>query len=475
MRSLILILFLSLSSCMLGPDYLRPDLNLQPEAEFINKNLSVEGATEWWLSVDDPQLQEWILALDKDNFALKAAAERWFQSIENSGIAEADFYPTLGVEANASRSQSVLGSFGAIGTQLGGEGNQDVRIFNNSYSLQLASSWQVDLFGAIRRNARRAEALVDLGAFEYQALRQSLIAELVRKRVAIVSLRKQVALSQQIISSRKTTLDSIQRRYFSGSSQLTGLDLRLAEENYATAQATLPGLQLELEKACYAIDILLGQQVDSECADGGEITLPPPEGIFIPQPAALMDRRPDLLVDELRLAAATESIGISIAELYPKLNISGRYGFQSLQSGELLDPSQIVWQIGGALTNRLFAGGKLRAQVRVSESKARELQANYLQSVLTALSEVEVALLQEKKLQEEASFLKQSVAQLKSAEEVSQVRYAKGLIGIVSLLDTQRRLAQLEQRLLNVELSIWNARVDLYLAVGGEWKFKDDQ
>lgn len=470
MRNSLIFIIILLSACSVGPDYKRSEINFINQEKFINENHT--GSQEWWTQINDPILNSWIKTLEKDNFSLIVAMQRSEQAKQGVVAQGGEFLPTLGIESSNARQQSVTGSFGALGDQID-FGTR--KFYNNSFGLKLASSWQVDLFGQIRRKYSSAKANYKASKFEEAYLKQSLISELIRNRVKIANLKKLKKLNKEIIKSRKITLESINRRYSSGAGTVTAFDVRLAKENLTTSQATLPIIERNLKSTYYSTDILLGKAPGFTRRIKKEIKiLPAPKQIIIPQPIELIDRRPDLLSNELRLIAASEDIGVAIADLYPNLTISGNYGYQSLDFGDLVSPEQIVWQAAASLTNKLFAGGRLNANIKLKKARAKELEAQYIGSILNALKEVENALLSEKAYRKEYKKLNSSVIQLKSAEEIANNRYTKGLISITDLLDIQRRRAFLEQQILSTELNIWNSRIDLYLSLGGQWVFKEE-
>lgn len=452
-----------LSACSVGLDYRRTALNLKPN--FLNITSSKEEQKEWWQTINDPILNRWIQTLDDENYSLKAALERSMQAEENLNIQNASFWPSLSIESSSGRRKTVASSFGALGNKIGVS-----KFYNNSFSLQAVTSWQIDLFGKLRRAYQQQEAVFLATDFDRVYLRQSLIADLIKSRAGIANTNKQIKLANEIIASRKNVLNTVRQRYNSGVAM--ALDLRLAEDNYHTALAALPVLETNLQMALYSVDVLLGKipgSTKSELED--LIILPAPEEIEIPQPLSLIDRRPDLISNELRLYAATQDIGVAVADLYPDLNFSAAYGFNSLDANNLIKPEKVVWSLATSLSQRLFEGGRLKANIRLKESRAKELEANYLSAILNALREVETALLKEKNFRKQYDHLANSVQNLRQAEIIATNRYQQGLSTIIELLDTQRRRASLEQQYLNAELNIWNSRVDLYLALGGIWEF----
>ncbi len=468
-----------LTSCTVGPTYNRPEFPIESDKNYFNKvKKSRKKFKNWWESLKDPILEDWVKELYSNNYSLKAASERILQAKEGIIAERGALYPSLDLNGSAGRTKTIIQSFGGLGQAIGaGEGLENSPIqrppdafYNNSFNLKLATSWQLDLFGKIRNGIDAQESNFLATQTDKIALQQTLISELLRKRVSIGSLEKQLELSKRIISTRQKTRDSIKSRYELGAASVSALDFRLAEESLNTAMADIKPVETALEIAKYSVDLLLGNAPGELISQDKKIfNLPAPEEILIPQPLELMDRRPDLISHEFRIMAANSDLGVSIADLYPGIVIGADYGFQSLDINELIKPERIVWSIIGSIGTKLFQGGRLRANIRAKEARVRELSANYTDAILKALFEVESALLNEKKLRAEFKKLKVSLEAMQAAEVMAFNRYSNGLITIFELLDIQRRSSAMEQRYLNTELSIWNARVDLYLALGGNW------
>ncbi|MEO0446473.1 MAG: TolC family protein, partial [Verrucomicrobiota bacterium] len=186
-------------------------------------------------------------------------------------------------------------------------------------------------------------------------------------------------------------------------------------------------------------------------------------------PIALLDSRPDLEAAELRLRAANADIGVAVADLYPNVSLSGGIGFTSSIAEDLFDADRLSGSLVGSIVQRIFEGGALRANIRLQEAELEGLARNYASLVLTALQEVESALQGESKLREQLLRQGQSVRALKQAEELSRERYLDGLLSLQDFLDTQQRRYAAEQSWLLTHQTYWNNRVNLYLALGGEY------
>ncbi len=450
---------LLLTSCAIGPEYSRPATNISKTSNFIN-DVQTEGdvypISHWWERIDDPLLKSYIENLLQGNLDLQQASERVIQAHERVNIQRGGLFPSLGAGADASRSFSSLSS--------------NNRIYTTSYGTDLSTSWQVDLFGKIRRSVESASAGYEASLFDQQALTHALIAELLNRRIAIAVYGNRLELARQNVKNRKETYDLVKNRYDLGVQGTSAADVYLAEENYTSVQADVHEFERLLADQIYSFDVLLGQMPGTTTPLASDFPLlPPPLDVPLCMPADLLDRRPDLRASELRLAAATADIGIAVADLYPSLTLGAGIGFSGGGTGNLFTADQLAGNILASITGRLFEGGSLRANIRLQESEAREQAAAYAENVLNAVREVESALKAEQELAGQLKSIQSSVAALRQAEKLSQDRYLKGILSLQNYLDTQQRRYSLEQNLLIRQQEKWNARISLYLALGGDW------
>lgn len=455
---LIVMIALLTTGCAVGPFYQRPGTSAQAIKSYINAPQAEgdQSMARWWERLNDPVVDQLVQTALSDNLTLNSARERVIQARENVVMAQGAYFPSLSADLGAARSKAPANTFST---------------YNTSYEAGLSTSWQLDLFGKNRKTAWAAKANFQAAEAEHEALAQTLIANIVQQRVAIATLARRVELAQDIASSRDDTVQIVERRYRNGVDSTGALDIRLARTNFASAQAQIPGLESNLTDALYGLDVLLGRVPGVTQLDAVNfVALPPQEKIILDPPVGLLDRRPDLRASELRLKAANENIGIAIADIYPNVTFGGSIGLQNDSVGNLFRADQLAWSLLGTVTNRLFEGGKLRANIRLSKSRARELASDYTQDVLEAVLDVESALQREKKLNEQVQLLDINVEEARQAETIAQDRYRRGITNLLELLETQRRRQTAEQNLLLAQQSAWNARIDLYLALGGDWK-----
>lgn len=458
----------SLSACTVGPDYARPEslaalLGLdraQAPEEFTAVPESpapvLETLSAWWTRLGDPDLEPLVAEMLAGNRDIAAAAARVQQAqaqLDNTGAA---LWPSLDLAPSASRSFT---------TNTAGN-----RTYTDSYSVGTTLSWQADLFGRLRSAERANAASFAASEADWLGLIHTQIATLVRTRVALATLSRRLEATRAIAESRRATLRAVERRYRAGLEATNAVDLRSARENYTSALADIPALENDLAAATTALDLLLGRvPTAAQVAPNTLANVPPPRDVPLGVPAALLDRRPDLRAAEFRLMAATANVGVAIADLFPNLTLTGSLSSTAASAGNLFNAATLAGSLAAQIAQPLFDGGARRATVRQREAAVDEQAALYAGAILTAFKEVEDALTAERKSGERLEQLDATLKEVKLAEQSAFDRFRRGIGTYERLLETQRRLQTVEQTLLIEQQNKWNARIDLILALGGDW------
>jgi len=248
------------------------------------------------------------------------------------------------------------------------------------------------------------------------------------------------------------------------------LDVRLARENLEASKASEVTVELALIKAQNAMDVLLGRQpglsrqLPRTLPELPDLT-PVPVGV----PALLLDRRPDVMAAEMALQSSSEKIGVSIAQLFPDLTLTGSMGWRSNKSDDIFVDEAWVYSTVFRAIQPVFKGGQLIAQVDAAKARYAELTADYAGTVLNALREVEDALAREKLLQRRLNALQARFSEAIASEKLAKERYIRGVEQLITVLETERRRRIAEDELNNIKGQLWTSRVDLFLALGGDW------
>jgi multidrug efflux system outer membrane protein len=285
--------------------------------------------------------------------------------------------------------------------------------------------------------------------------------------VLVATTSRALEINREITASWESTLRTVERRYRSGIAD--AVELYLARENYSSSRASEAVIEGALEQARLALDVLVGRRPGSAGALPETLPdLPSLKSVPLGLPAELLDRRPDLRQAEMQLASATYGVGAAIANLYPDLSLTGSAG-ESADRINDLDLENFVFNLVANITGPLFTGGQRRADVDAARARAEQAAAIYAGAVLDALREVEEALVLDEASRGNYEFSSDRVAEARAADRLAKERYQRGVGSLLTVLETERRLRLAEQAIINATSDVWNARIDLFLALGGDW------
>jgi NodT family efflux transporter outer membrane factor (OMF) lipoprotein len=430
--------------------------------------------TQWWMRFDDPVLSSLIERALRANLDLRVAVVRSQEALVQRDINEAGLWPSL--SANASYDYERISESTPQGALIGsaakfsipGVGHLDIPNPFNQYQLGAAASWELDLFGRLRRAAEAANATLQVSIEDQRAVQVSLLAQVAQSYLELRSAQARYAVALQDLATADDLLQLTQQRYAAGLA--TELDVRNAAAQSSQTRATLPGLTLASTQAMHELAVLLAASPEAlreELARPVAIPQVPPE-VPLGLPAELARRRPDIREAEASLHAATAQIGVAVAELYPQLTLSATGGFQSESLGNLLSWSSLFGTAGPALVIPIFDRGRWKS-VRLYDLRAREAALHYQSTVLGALQEVEDAAAAYQADQRERQWLTDAVAQNRAALQLARQRYDSGVTDFIDVLDVQRTLQQNEQSLIASTAAVSLDLVSLYRALGGDW------
>ncbi len=462
------------SGCMVGPDYSRPQTAAETSEGYFNAGTNMEDVNDftpvdrWWESFGDPVTAEMVREALANNYDLKAAAARVLQAQAALSETRGQQWPDVSYNLNRDRSKRSF-NFGGLG------GGGRFTVMSTTWSHDITASYILDFFGKLKRSERAAWADMLSAEMNEQILINTIIASVVNARINIATLQHRLAIARATTESRQKTLEIVERRYAQG---LVGpVDIRLARENLAASKALEPAIELSLITARHALDVLLARRPGSSDDLPGTLTdLPQLENVPIGLPASLLDRRPDVIAAEFVLQAANERIGVSIARLFPDLTLSGSFGYSGDTIEEVFQYDYTeMYAAVSSLAQPIFKGGQIKAQIDAAKARFEEQAANYAGTVLNAIREVEDALITERMLQAQLEQSQIRLDEAKAAEELSRQRYQSGVDGILAVLETERRSKMAEEELAVLKGQIWTSRVNLYLALGGDWDERENE
>ncbi len=452
--SLVLLL---LAGCTVGEDYVRPAVD-SPEAWRVDYEAAAGTAnTPWWTLFDDPVLDTLVDTALRENKDIRIAAARVEEFAARVDIFRSGFYPQLGYDGGASRNRTSREVFG-------GEG-EDARRYND-YSATANLSWELDVWGRIRRATEAARA--DLLAQEEnrRAVILSLVSAVATSYVTLRQLDQQLEVAQETLETRSEALDLFELKLQGG--LVSELEVAQVRTEYEQAASAIPPLERDIALTENALSILLGH--NPEAMPRGktidEMTLPAvPAGV----PSELLERRPDIRAAEQNLIAADARIDVARAQYYPSISLTGLFGYASEALSDLLQDSANVWSVGGSALGPIFTGGRISAQVRASEAVQRQTLVGYLQTIQTAFREVDDALITVQKSREQLVAQGRRVEALSDYARLARLRYDEGYASYVEVLDAQRFLFDAELEYVAVQGDVYGSLIGTYKAMGGGW------
>jgi NodT family efflux transporter outer membrane factor (OMF) lipoprotein len=488
-RSLVLLAALLAAGCTVGPDYSAAD-SASPSSWFSSKkakpapHLSYAVAQpidpNWWTIFHDPQLTSLEQRVASENLDVKVAAVRFAESRAQLANARSALFPTLNGNASYERQKpsntgefaavpSAIGANGAFGNTTGAISSTGISAFD-LYQAGFDASWEVDLWGGVRRSVESATASSQAAEEARRAALLSNLAEVARDYVQLRGTQAQLQIARDNVHTAQESLRLTQQRAEGGVT--TDLDVANASAQLRSTTAQIPSLEQQVSQLINALSFLLGQppQALADELEKSKPVPPIPPTVPVGLPSELARRRPDIRQAEAQLHAATADIGVAQADFYPTLTLNGSVGLQSLQFAHVFDLNSRNWTLGPGLTIPIFQGGQLRAQLQLREAQQQEAAINYQKTVLQAWHEVDNAMTAYRTEQERRQELVQAVAQNRRALGLAQSRYQQGVSDFLTVLDAERSLLATQQQLADSTTTVSANLVALYKSLGGGWE-----
>lgn len=448
---------LALAGCAVGPDYQPPqaDVPMQWSAAADTRALDRAVLAEWWRQFRDPLLDSLVADAFAANRDLATARAQLREARARRSLAGAQLGPTVDASVSGSRSTS--------SEQAGSGATREL------YSAGFDANWEVDVFGGLRRGVEAAAA--DVGASEesLRDTRVSLAAEVVLNYVDLRTAERRLALTEASVAERRETYDLTRWRAQAG--LVSELDVAQARTELENASAALPALHTSVSEAQNRLAVLLGRapgEVQQRLAATAAVPLAgaaAAAGI----PADVLRMRPDVRAAERRLAAQTARLGEAEAARYPRFNLSGTIGLEALTFSGLGDSGADTHSLLGGVTAPIFHSGRIRANIEIQNALLEQARLGYEAAVLTALQDVENALVAVANARERHAQLTSATASAREALRIAEQRYASGLADFLSVLVSQRTLLALEIELASSTGALATAQIQLYKALGGGW------
>ena len=465
---------ISISGCMVGPDFQTPDSKLQAKfsepqkTEFTETIPATIGTApnpvRWWEGFNDPTLTDLLSRAARDNLSLQRAALRIYQARSQLGVADASLLPTVGLSGAAARSDqpNALTQF------------LNASSLSSTQNLVVQANWEIDFWGKFRRGIESTVSSLFSTTAAYYAADVSLAADVANTYITIRNYQSLIQVARANLALQAESLRIASSRFKNGATSL--LDLSQAESQYEQTKSEIPALISALKNAEYAMSVLLGESPDFYEKTYGKTTgnLQPPKALQVGIPKDLLRRRPDVLQAEYAAAAQSALIGVNTAALYPSFSLSGYFGFQSVSVNNVSQSSLFSWDnrttsIGGSFMFPLFYRGAIVDQIRVQDAVFQSSILAYQNQVLQAQKEVEQALVAISTTRSSTVDLKKSVAAAQRAAALALDRYKAGQNDYNTVIVAQQQLLQVQNSLVQTETNNLLGYVAAFKALGGGW------
>ncbi len=451
-----------LSACSVGPDYTPPQMSLAPKftegsvAPFLDEEVSLS----WWKSFSDEQLSSLIEKTVQGNRSVEAALARVNQARALRQESFLDFFPTVTSKAGyVSQRQSAARLNGYPAPR-----NLDL------YNAGLDASWEIDLFGRVRRGYEQQSAQEEARVAELGDALRVVVAESASTYLELRGVQAEHAVALENAASQEKTFKLTTALKDAG--QGTALDVARSEAQYKSTLAAIPLLEARIKGALFRLAVLCGQEpgaIESELA----VTKPLPVysgPIALGAPAELLSRRPDVRAAERALAARTAGIGVAVGDYFPKLTFEGSLGMDAKTPRDFGSGVAEGWAFGPHLSWAAFNMGRVYANVKYADAQTAEAMANYQQVVLTALEETNNALVRFGTERRRLEFLREAEAAAVRAFQIAELQYRQGAIDFLSVLEAQRQMLLTQVELAHSETTLATDLVGIFRALGGGWQ-----
>ncbi|MCE5244458.1 MAG: efflux transporter outer membrane subunit [Syntrophobacteraceae bacterium] len=458
------------AGCAVGPDYRRPDTPVPSAYDALGTpaasrtSVATPGEAnlvEWWKNFNDDVLTSLVRRAVQSNLDVRQAQARIRQARAQRGVVAAGLWPE--VDANASYMRSRTS--GSTGGSAGGGGTTF-----NLFQAGLDAAWELDFFGGTRRNVEASDADIRASEEDRRDVLVSLVGDVGTNYAALRGLQKQIEIARKNLEAQERTAGITRKRYEAG--YVSVLDVANADALVASTQSQIPLLESSARGTIYTLSVLLGLEpaaLADELAAASPIPPIPPE-VPVGIPSDLLRRRPDIRRAEAQIHASTARIGVATADLFPKFSLTGSMGLSSSDLSSMGNLASRTWSFGPSVTWPIFAAGRIQANIEVQNALQEQALIGYQKAVLTAMKDVETALVAYAKEQEHRKALAVTVENYRKAVDLSMTLYVTGRVDFLNVLAAQRSLFTSEDALAQSTRNLATGLVALYKALGGGWE-----
>lgn len=451
-----------LSGCVVGPEYMAPEMDLPDPSELALTADDLAEWDQWWSRFQDPTLDRLVERALSGNLDIRLQLARIAESRARLGLATAEQLPTIDAQAEGLRQKSPAAASPIAGAST----------TNNLFSIAGVLSYELDLWGRLAREREATEALLDQSRFGLEAVRLNVITDVASLYFALRAAERQLQITENTLVDRAETVRIEQIRFDLGQSD--ELVLRQAQAQLEFSRAAVPARREQVRLLEGALALLVGLS-PGELFRELNFRGPPLESIALPEdvprglPTDLLQRRPDIRAAESNLMAAYARIGVAEASRLPRLSLAGVLGVASLDEGDLFSSDAQFWSAGASLLGPVFDFGRSRSRIETAEALRDQVEVLYLATVRIAFNEVRSALASYEAGIERVAAGRRQVEVLQRTADLSMTRYDEGLVSFIEVLDARRALLDAELSLAAAIQDHLTAAATLFKALGGGW------
>ncbi len=453
-----------LTGCAVGPDYRRPAIDTPPSWRLTDAEAKDLANTAWWEQFGDPVLDNLLRAALRENLDLQIATARIDEFAGRYGVARADLFPQVAASAEASRQRTTEETGNALPS--GFHSTLD------NYSAALNATWELDIWGRIRRATESARAGLVASEEGRRAVILSLVGSVAASYVNLRDLDRQLEIANETAKSRGGSLALFKLRFEGGVAN--EVEYVQVKSLYEEAMATIPAVEKAIAQQENALCVLLGRN-PGPIPRGKAIEQLPIPAVPAGLPSGLLARRPDILAAEQNLVAANANIGVAKAAYYPAISLTGFFGVASTDLSDLFTGPAKVWGYSVPVSAPLFTAGKIAGNVQAAEAIQRQTLAEYRKAVQEAFREVDDALADQARTREQLAAQASQVQALLRYVALAQLRFDNGYTSYLEVLDAQRSLFSAQLAYAQNQGALLQAMISLYKAMGGGWVTEADK
>jgi outer membrane protein, multidrug efflux system len=457
-NTLVALIAIAVSGCTVGPDYVRPSVDTPTAWRIDYPKAAAVANTKWWEQFGDPVLNDLIEKALHENRDVRIAAARVDQFVGALVATRSQLYPQVGYGADVSRFRSSRVSLPALPS--------GVDNYFTLYEAALGASWQLDLFGRVRRLSEAAQAQVYASEQAKRGVVLTLVTSVASSYIGLRALDRQREIAQVTARNFGETARIFDLRFKAGIVSQT--EVTQIRSQYNQALAAIPAIEQQIAAQENLISILLGQN-PAPIARGKTIYELIPPLIPADLPSALLLRRPDILQAEQNLVATNANIGATRALYYPNFSLTGLLGSASTAFGTFLSGPASAWAIAAGVAGPILTFGGIQGQVDSAEAQNRQALNVYQQTILNAFRETNDALVGSQKKIEEVAFQEQRVIALREFARLSRLKFDKGVSGYLEVLVAENELFAAELASVGLLAVRYTELVSVYQAMGGGW------